>query len=166
MWQQRFKTKKALRKAFAGFEPPASEIDVTQAVDEDVLVLWRGANVQQATEVGRNRTAGGAAGGAAADDKPTDTEARNQVAEFASGRIVEYTTKWNVAWGFAGGNSSPPGSGAIVCIHIRKKYLRKGSGTESGWVIYSWAPLEKVRWTRTSSVRRNELPGLYNVPIT
>ena len=101
--------------------------------------LWRGCSPEQAADIVKHQTAGGAAPGSALPSAglcPTEQLAIDQVGSGGVGqvsRLVEYTTIPRIAMQFA--------SGAIVIICIKRKYLHLGSTAEGGWVAYPWSPV-------------------------
>ena len=139
---------------FPGFEGPYTEHQIQQAARDEMVILWRGTNVQNATAIGTNLTAGGAGSANLSCGSPTEEEARMQVGGYSGygyRKQPEYTTNYKIAQQFA--------RGAIICIWIKKMYLTKGSGSEGGWIAYPNAPLEQIYWTKYGDPHAARIPN-------
>jgi hypothetical protein len=75
---------------------------------------------------------------------PSNTEVNKQVGGPQGGaieKLPEFTADMKVAQTFA--------TDCIVFVRIKRKYLAKGSGSESGWVCYPAAPCHLIGYTPT-----------------
>lgn len=102
------------------------------SVDETTVTVWRGTWSDRVEDIADNKTAGGLNTNPDVG-RPTREEALQQVEQ---GRILaEYTSNISVADRFSRGYFA-------VAIDVKVKYLRKGSESEEGWVMYHDAPVD------------------------
>jgi len=104
----------------------STESEVVAAGPNDELILLRGCNGSQLARLQQHNAD-------PASPAPTEAEARAQVGEQPFGDVIEFTTDPTVAQRFGTG-------GHVAAIQIKKKYLTKGSVSESGWLCKATAP--------------------------
>lgn len=129
----------------------SSEQIVEAAEPESWVTLARGTNSSDETQQVRdNKTSGGSSSARSDGSAPSNQTAVNVVAFEAApwarppsqssqpssaANTVEYTTDMQIAQHFGR-------RGDVVIIKIQRKYLVKGSVTESGWICFKDAPVE------------------------
>jgi len=118
-------------KQAGGAMPLSREKEVAEARPDTEVILARGCNKMQLTEL-QSRLAD------ASTTAPSEEEACKQVGEMpVFGSLIEFTTDQGVATRFATG-------GYIVVVKIARRYLTKGSVSEGGWICKSAAPFEVI----------------------
>jgi hypothetical protein len=128
------------------FPKPSTEEQVTAAKDEDVVILHRGMGGKLLAHLAKDPKTFTLSNEAPNPNigKPTDEEARAQVGEQAS--LPELTSNPKIAEAFGRDNF-------VVAIAIKKKYLRKGSGSEGGWIFKREAPIVDFLWKEGPSAQ-------------
>lgn len=103
---------------------------------EKIVVLWRGCRADKLVKMVENHSAGGVPFNKDAE-APTEAQAKDQVGELAS--FPEFTADPRIAQQFSKGI-------VVAAFAIPKRYLAKGSRSESGFICKADAPVRLIAW--------------------